>query len=1176
MQSRLPMRIARKPTAPARNGILAALACPFFLLASSALEARASLALDRVFGDHMVIQREQPVRLWGDADPGAMVTVLLAGQSGTASANATGHWQVQLDPLPAGGPHLLKISSGGETVRLEDILIGEVWLCAGQSNMRWELSKCESAGTAVPAADVPGLRLFDMVGAGHPGATVWDDETLERCTPEKFYVDPEWRVSSPEAAKDFSAVAYFFGRELHDRLGVPVGLIHNAISGACIEAFISREGLASNGHLAGAAASSDIWLDNPILPEWPRQRARKNLGAWLKNPRGTMPGHPFQPGFLYEAGIRPLARLGLRGAVWYQGESNATGADGHTPTDPERCRAGIETLIADWRRAFSQPELPFLYVQLPGMGRTWMEFREVQRRCLAIPNTAMAVTIDLGHPTDVHPRSKREVGRRLALLARADVYGGDPDGARSPGPSSWKSDDSAVVITFSDVAGGLETSDGEPARSFELMGDDGIWRPAVAALEGNTVIVRNARTAAPRAVRYAWAPLPDANLVGGTGLPVPPFREAAPSPGPARAARQRVAPDALAETSFENLEPGPFTTVKTGAGKWTAQEGHAAIDAAHSKSGKQCLHIVGGERRRVLLEPETGGVAVSELTFWAERWTRRDPFLFRIESLRNGRWREIYSGDDEILVGAFKTRVRIPVNGRVDRLRMTCTSPSGILIDDLRLGRLAPMEIVSLTTEQPVTPCLVGNARNPVALIRIETRGGQSPLHVTRVRINLRGTTDLDEIESVSVLDEKGAALGRPRRAAEELTFRGKLPLREGTNTLAISLKLSPKADIDHVVDAGCDEVRFSDHSQQVPEITDPEGALRLGVDLRDAGDDDAAVYRIPGIATTNRGTLIAVYDVRWRSGGDLPGDIDVGMSRSLDGGRNWEPMQIILDMGDDPAHRHDGVGDPAILVDRETGSIWVAATWSHGDRAWRGSGPGLTPDETGQLVLTRSDDDGRTWSRPFNITRQVKRPEWCYLLQGPGGGISMRDGTLVFAAQFQDTPENGRIPHSTILFSRDHGKTWQLGTGAKPNTTESQVVELEDGVLMLNMRDNSGGSRSVFTTRDLGQTWEEHSTSRSALVDPVCNAALVAAGGRTLLFANPAVPRAPRRRMTIKASTDLGVTWPETHQLLLDEGQSAGYPSMTMIDAKTVGILFEGSRAQLTFLRIKLADLIH
>ena len=632
----------------------------------------------------------------------------------------------------------------------------------------------------------------------------------------------------------------------------------------------------------------------------------------------------------------------------------------------------------------------------------------------------------------------------------------------------------------------------------------------------------------------------------------------------------------LAKTSFEEVSAGPFTALATGAGRWIAEEGHTVIDAAHARTGRQCLHLVGGEQRRVSLEPSTGADPVSEISFWAERWTRRDPFVFRVEGLFRGTWRELYVGDEEIVIGGFKTHVRFPVSAPLERLRFTCTSPSGVLIDDLRFGRAAPMELVSATATRPVVPCLVNKPANPVARIQLETTGNQEPLTVTELRVDLRGTTDLEDVASVEVLDPGGERFGRARSPAKELTFRGALPLQEGTNTLTVALTLTPTADLDHVVNVACEWVSFKSGTRIELEVADLPGARRFGLALRDAGDDGCAVYRIPGLATTPEGTLIAVYDVRWKGWADLPGDIDVGMSRSVDGGRTWEPMRIILDQGGDPAHRFDGVGDPAVLVDGQTGTVWVAAIWSHGNRGWNGSGPGLTPEETGQLLLTRSDDDGRTWSAPINITAEVKHPEWCFLLQGPGRGICLGNGTLVFAAQYQDASENDRIPHSTILFSRDHGGTWQLGCGVKSDTTEAQVAELEDGVLMLNMRDNRGGSRSVYTTSDLGRTWQEHPSSRRALVDPVCNAGLIRAGETTLVFSNPAVPRPPRRRMTLKASSDLGLTWPEGQQLLIDEGQSAGYSSLTMIDEETIGFLFEGSRAQLTFMRIPLEALVH
>ena len=632
-----------------------------------------------------------------------------------------------------------------------------------------------------------------------------------------------------------------------------------------------------------------------------------------------------------------------------------------------------------------------------------------------------------------------------------------------------------------------------------------------------------------------------------------------------------IAQRTVAKTSFEDLPGGEVTAISTAIGRWTADAGHAAIDPKRHRTGKQCLHIAGGKARRIVLEPKLGNARVHEITFWAERWTRRDPFEFRVEVLTAARWREVYRGDQAIAIGGFKTHVKIPISDRFEKLRFTCTSPAGVLIDDLRLGRATPMEVTSITTIQRVVPCLVGNPRNRVAQIEIETMGGLQPIGLREVRINLEGTTDLEDITAVEILRADGTRFGRRQAPKKKIVFRDDCELLEGGNSLSISVEMSKDADIDHLVDAGCDLVRFKNGKTVVPLIANPRGALRAGTALRRAGDDGAAVHRIPAITTTNAGTLIAVYDLRWRGRGDLPGDIDVGMSRSTDGGRKWEPMKVVLDMGDDAKFRHDGVGDPAILFDRKKGTIWVAATWSHGNRAWRGSGPGLTPDETGQLMLVRSDDDGRTWSKPINITEQVKKPEWCYLLQGPGRGICMRDGTLVFAAQYQGAK---RIPYSTILYSRDHGATWQLGTAARTNTTEAQVAELTDGKLMLNMRDNRGGSRSVYTSTDLGKTWAQHPTSRHALIEPVCNAALIRAGKRKLLFVNPAVSTAPRRRMTIRASTDLGATWPEDLQLLLDEGQSAGYPSATMIDDQFVGLLFEGSNAQLTFMRLRIADI--
>ncbi|HSF46323.1 MAG TPA: sialidase family protein, partial [Chitinophagaceae bacterium] len=338
--------------------------------------------------------------------------------------------------------------------------------------------------------------------------------------------------------------------------------------------------------------------------------------------------------------------------------------------------------------------------------------------------------------------------------------------------------------------------------------------------------------------------------------------------------------------------------------------------------------------------------------------------------------------------------------------------------------------------------------------------------------------------------------------------------------------------------------------------------------------EDKVHTYRIPGITTTNKGTLIAVYDNRYTTSRDLPGNIDVGMSRSADGGQTWEPMKVIMDMGE--PHENNGVGDPAILFDPTTNKIIVAALWSKGNRSIAGSGPGLSPDETGQFVISESSDDGITWTKPVSITPQVKDPAWKLFFQGPGNGMVMKDGKLVFAAQYWDA---SKMPYSTLVYSDDHGKTWKSGTGAKSNTTEAQLIETSPGKLMLNMRDNRGKFRSVATTTDLGKTWIEHPTSYKTLPDPVCMAGFIkenvnwkGSGKDIVFFSNPATS-SDRNHMTIKASTDLAESWPSQYHLLIDERNCFGYSVMTKIDDNTIGFLYEGNR-DLYFMRIPVKDI--
>lgn len=345
---------------------------------------------------------------------------------------------------------------------------------------------------------------------------------------------------------------------------------------------------------------------------------------------------------------------------------------------------------------------------------------------------------------------------------------------------------------------------------------------------------------------------------------------------------------------------------------------------------------------------------------------------------------------------------------------------------------------------------------------------------------------------------------------------------------------------------------------------------------LRRQGDDSVHTYRIPGLTTTRTGTLIAVFDIRHGSSGDLPANIDVGMMRSTDDGATWSSMKSILDFDQTVADsRGNGVGDPAVLADLETGRIFVVALWSQGNRAWHGSGPGLLPEETGQLVMTTSDDDGLTWSAPVNLTSHIRNRNvaWRLFFNGPGRGIQLSNGNLVFAAQFRD--EAG-VPHSCLLISSDHGETWSVtapAIPAQPPTSESQVAPLPDGRLLLTMRDESrSGKRawSVFSpgTEPGAGTWSDH---WSVVSDPTCMASLIAHPDGRLLFSHPDSSK-QRVAMTVHTSRDGGRTW--TDGRLIDKRPSA-YSCMTVLRDGSVGLLYEtgdkNAAETLTFARIRL-----
>ena len=418
---------------------------------------------------------------------------------------------------------------------------------------------------------------------------------------------------------------------------------------------------------------------------------------------------------------------------------------------------------------------------------------------------------------------------------------------------------------------------------------------------------------------------------------------------------------------------------------------------------------------------------------------------------------------------------------------------------------------------------------------------------------------------------------------SEKVVLRGNYNLFPGVNFFWISLQMKTDASLHTKIVSDLRAVKVDGKELYCKFISPKDITHRMAVGVRHAGNDGSASFRIPGLVTTNKGTLLGVYDVRYNSSVDLQEYVDVGLSRSTDGGKSWEKMRLPLSFGEYGGlpKAQNGVGDPSILVDTQTNTVWVVAAWTHGmgnQRAWWSSHSGMDINHTAQLVLAKSTDDGKTWSKPINITEQVKDPSWYFLLQGPGRGITMSDGTLVFPTQFIDST---RIPNAGIMYSKDRGKTWKMHNMARTNTTEAQVAEIEPGVLMLNMRDNRGGSRAIAITKDLGKTWTEHPSSRKALQEPVCMASLIHVDAKDnvlnkdlLLFSNPDTTKG-RNHITIKTSLDKGLTWLPEHQIMLDEAEGWGYSCLTMIDKETIGILYESSVAHMTFQAVKLTDLL-
>ena len=465
---------------------------------------------------HMVLQRDQTIRIWGTASPGATVRVGFTGERVTATAAKSGAWQVQLKARPASAAAAkLMVESGDETVTIADVLIGDVWFCAGQSNMAMKVSRPQ-------AGNAPGdgqIRFLSMMRGPFTKPIVGKAAERLRPTPENkrnYYKIGDWQAVSPATVRRLSAVAYWFAHTLQPEIGVPIGLIVPPVGGSAAQSWVSRKSIEADPTF------------RPLLERWIQdepERLKKQLVPWLTAHPGARfddtPLHRHRPSTLFETAVAPMHRHAIKGVIWYQGEQNAQDA-----IQASWFAKSYPALVADFRENWGQPDLPFYSVQLPGFGDpNWPAFREQQRQFARIPNTGLAVTIDLGEAKNIHPKDKPPVGRRLALLALAHAYGKDII-ASGPTPKAVTGHGAVVTIRFSSVGEGLQTAlDRIPG--FELAGVDGVFRAAIATIRStDTIEIRAPGLESPKQVRYAWAPFPrPLSFANSAELPAGPFVE---------------------------------------------------------------------------------------------------------------------------------------------------------------------------------------------------------------------------------------------------------------------------------------------------------------------------------------------------------------------------------------------------------------------------------------------------------------------------------------------------------------------------------------------------------------------------------------------------------------------------------------------------------------------------
>lgn len=487
------------------------------LLVSPAV-ASAQVHVPSVIGSHMVVQRDLPVHIWGTAAPGENVEVAFRGEARTTAANSTGDWSLYLSPGKAGGPFELKVqgtatgSAPEAPIVFTDILVGDLWVASGQSNMEFPFERAATAAEDAPHAGIPDIRLL-----------VVDKRSSQFA--EEDVKTTGWKPSTSENVKGFSAVAWYFARDLEKREHVPVGVIDATWGGTVAESWLRLRAIGEDAALMplfisrGKMTDDGARADREVADEHRQMDAAKTAGK----PIPQFPWHPplesWGPGLLWNGMIAPLTPLPIRGVLWYQGESNSA-----LERAPLYGRI-FRTLIEDWRRQWGIGDFPFLYVQIANFKSTpyedWATLREQQSKTLALRNTAMAVTIDIGNPDDVHPTDKLDVGLRLARAARALSYG---ESVEYSGPLFRQAtpEGSAIRVWF-DHARGLAAKNGAPT-SFEVAGADGVWYAATAKIDGETILASSPDVPLPLAVRYGWSNSPQCNLYNADDLPASPFR----------------------------------------------------------------------------------------------------------------------------------------------------------------------------------------------------------------------------------------------------------------------------------------------------------------------------------------------------------------------------------------------------------------------------------------------------------------------------------------------------------------------------------------------------------------------------------------------------------------------------------------------------------------------------